>query len=207
MALGLTRLRYSMLASIPRSNSEGSWLGFVERMGGLSLRNEQPSPRRETFLSRSKRPRLRVATKSLCCSHCSTKRARHRDWDRRSYRAASQPWSVAFTSSNRTSRSISTTSPPFGGCSFAIRSRHSLMPREPAVSRYFRFENEVFGFAFDPPAGPVSRVLLREVLDWRLAQYLTAKRRVDRSDLSAACRAIPVAARSCSCRAAVAKAR
>ena len=38
--------------------------------------------------------------------------------------------------------------------------------------RYFRFENEVFGFAFNPPIGSGFALLLREILDWRLAQYL-----------------------------------
>jgi len=38
---------------------------------------------------------------------------------------------------------------------------------------YFKFDGQVFGFAFDIPNPIVFSALLQEILDWRLAQYLS----------------------------------
>ena len=58
----------------PRSNSERSWLGFVERMGGLNANEKAAWSAAHDFFVASRRPKHLGATRSPCCSRCSMAR-------------------------------------------------------------------------------------------------------------------------------------
>jgi superfamily II DNA or RNA helicase/HKD family nuclease/diadenosine tetraphosphate (Ap4A) HIT family hydrolase len=157
----------------PRSNSEGSWLGFVERMGGLSADERAAfTEARDFFVAIEKTETTRSYKIALLLALFSEE-ALTADIgiDHLSRRVATLV------------RRIHKLEQDFSVDLDDLAAVRRLLVRNPIEAfvnakgtggvAYFRFENDVFGLAFDPPVGSGFGELLREVLDWRLAQYLT----------------------------------
>lgn len=156
----------------PRSSSDGSWLGFVERMGGFSSEERAAFIEARDFLIAIEKTETTRSYKIALLlalfegDELSTKIGID-DLARR----------VAVLASRIHKLEQDFSVDPNDGA--AMRRLLIRNPIEALVKAkgtggvpYFRFENQVFSFTFDPPDGPGFGALLREVLDWRLAQYL-----------------------------------
>jgi len=156
----------------PRGNSESSWLGFVERMGGLSSEERAAFNEVRDFLTaiektettRSYKIALLLALfegDELTVEIGINDLAHRVAMLARRIHKLEQDFSVDANDVTAVQRLL-------------IRNPIDALVNASATGGvpYFRFENEVFGFAFNPPAGPAFGALLREILDWRLAQYL-----------------------------------
>ncbi|RUX10408.1 DUF3427 domain-containing protein, partial [Mesorhizobium sp. M2A.F.Ca.ET.037.01.1.1] len=157
----------------PRSNSEGSWLGFVERVGGLSADEQAAySEVRDFFVAIEKTETTRSYKIALLLALFDEDAVTIEiGVDDLSRRAAAL---VRRIHKLEQDFSVDLDDPS------AVRRLLVRNPIEAFVNAkgtggvaYFRFENDVFKFAFDPPVGSGFSALLREVLNWRLAQYLT----------------------------------
>ncbi|MER9450163.1 DUF3427 domain-containing protein [Mesorhizobium sp. M0254] len=156
----------------PRSNSEGSWLGFVERMGGLSDEERMAlAAAREFLVAIEKTETTRSYKIALLLALFEDDELATAigidDLTRRVARLAKrihrldQDFSVNLDDLEAVRRLL--VSNPISA--FTAAKGTGGVP-------YFRLDDDVFGFAFAPPAGQEFGALLREVLDWRLAQYL-----------------------------------
>jgi Domain of unknown function (DUF3427) len=157
----------------PRSNSEKSWLGFVERMGGLNdaekigLANAADffSNLEKTETCRSYKIVLLLAMldgekliQSLSIEDLAVRVARLAG---RMHRLA-EDFSAKLSDTN------------------ALRRLLVDNPVEAFIQAkgmggvsYFKFDGETFGFAFEIQDPTAFATLIREILDWRLAQYLS----------------------------------
>lgn len=156
----------------PRSNGEGSWLGFVERMGGLS--DEEASAlraARDFFVSIEKTEVTRSYKIAVLLSLFDEDELLPRiQLDALAERVAGL------------ARRVHRLSEDFSVNLADTRAIRELLVRNPIAAfllgkgtggvSYFQMDGDAFGFAFAPPDGPGFPILLREILDWRLAQYL-----------------------------------
>jgi superfamily II DNA or RNA helicase/HKD family nuclease len=157
----------------PRSNSERTWFGFVERMGGLNA-NEKASlaaaqgfftSLEKTEASRSYKIvlllalfdgddlRATIAIEELTRSVAALAKRMHRLED---------DFSVDLSSSSKLQRLL--VAQPIEA--FVNAKGMDGVP-------YFKFDGKAFSFDFQIPDLDLFGALLREILDWRLAQYLS----------------------------------
>jgi superfamily II DNA or RNA helicase/diadenosine tetraphosphate (Ap4A) HIT family hydrolase len=157
----------------PRSNSEKSWLGFVERMGGLNDAEKKVlsstgdffASVEKTETSRSYKIALLLAMldgdKVISSLAIEDLARRVAGLAARIHRLA-EDFSVKLTDTNALQRLLIDNpidafieAKGMGGVS------------------YFKFDGQSFGFAFAIADPTAFATLLREILDWRLAQYLS----------------------------------
>jgi hypothetical protein len=157
----------------PRSNSDRSWLGFVDRMGGLKAAERVAwSGARDFFLSLEKTETTRSYKIVLLAAmleggtvipNLSLKDITRRvaDLVKRMHRLADD-FSINVSETN------------------ALQKLLINNPIEAFINAkgtggipYFKFDGQRFAFAFKIPDVAPFSTLLREILDWRLAQYLS----------------------------------
>ena len=159
----------------PRSNSEGSWLGFVERMGPLDAEEAAAMVVARDFLVSMEKTEVTRSYKvvlllSLFEGDNLTLRIRLDDLAGRVTALASRIRRLAEDFSINIDNLA------------AVRQLLVRNPIDAFVNAqgtggvpYFRLDGDEFGFAFAPPQGSGFPMLLREILDWRLAQYLARR--------------------------------
>jgi len=159
----------------PRSNSEGSWLGFVERVAGLDERERRAfAAARDFFMSMEKTETTRsykiVLLLAMLEDEGLAKSLKVDEIVRRVAEVARKMHRLADDFSADL------------GDAAALRRLLVQNPIEAFVDArgtggvpYFRYDGDKFGFGFDIPDPTAFADLLREILDWRLAQYLSRK--------------------------------
>jgi superfamily II DNA or RNA helicase len=155
----------------PRSNSERSWLAFVERMGGLSLNEQATLVRSREFLTGLEKVELSASHElvlllAMFDGESLITRVSTETISQRAMLLVRRIHGLANDFSAR----------------YKLADVHNLLIDKPIRDfveggcldggPYFTLDGDEFAFAF--PISDVSAfgALLREVLDWRLAQYL-----------------------------------
>ena len=157
----------------PRSNSERSWLGFVDRMGGLdSIEKALWSANRDFFVNLEKTEMSRSYKIVLLLAMF--------DGDTLN----------PSLSIEEITRRVATLLGRMHGLAkdFSIDLSDAKLLRRLLVDNpieafvnargmggvpYFKFDGKIFAFAFEISEPSSFGVVLREILDWRLAQYLS----------------------------------
>jgi hypothetical protein len=157
----------------PRSNSERSWLGFVERMGGLndlektvlSSVGDFFAGLEKTETSRSYKIALLLAMldgekliPSLAIEDLTRRVA---GLATRIHRLA-EDFSVKLSDTKELQRLL-----------IENPIEAFIQAKGMGGISYFNFDGQTFGFAFAIQDPTAFAILLREILDWRLAQYLS----------------------------------
>jgi hypothetical protein len=157
----------------PRSNSERSWLGFVDRMGGLndpqkavlSSTDDFFASLEKTETSRSYKIALLLAmldgekvVPSLLIEELTHRVA---GLAARIHRLA-QDFSIELSDTKALQRLLIDN--PIDAF---------MQAKGMGGVSYFKFDGQTFAFAFAIEDPAVFATLLREILDWRLAQYLS----------------------------------
>jgi hypothetical protein len=150
----------------PRSNSERSWLGFVERMNGFNTSEEAAwNSHEKTEASRSYKIILlltmldgEVLVPSLSIEEIARRVAALAGRVHRT----SEDFSVDLSNMGALQRLL--VDNPIAA--FVDAKGMGGVP-------YFKFDGKTFSFAFETSEPGAFGALLREVLDWRLAQYLS----------------------------------
>lgn len=157
----------------PRSNSERSWLGFVERMGGLNSAEKAVwSAARDFFSSLEKTETSRSYKIALLLAMLDGDKLipnlKIRDITRRVAALAARMHRLAEDFSVDLSN---------------LDALQTLLINNPIEAfvqargmggvSYFKFDGETFVFAFEIRDLTAFGTLTREILDWRLAQYLS----------------------------------
>jgi superfamily II DNA or RNA helicase/HKD family nuclease/diadenosine tetraphosphate (Ap4A) HIT family hydrolase len=157
----------------PRSNSDRSWLGFVDRMGGIEATEKSVwQDAREFFVSLEKTETTRSYKIVLLLAMLDEHTVKANiSIEQLADRVASLVRRIHGLAADF-SVNLSDTA--------ALRKLLVNNPIEAFVSArgmggvpYFKFDGQVFEFAFDILDPTAFSALLREVLDWRLAQYLS----------------------------------
>ena len=160
----------------PRSNSERSWLGFVERMNGLNVAEKASwSAARDFFVSLEKTEASRSYKIALLLAMLDgetlipslpiselTKRVV--DLAGRVHRLG-EDFSVDLSDTSAVQKLLVDNSIE----AFVSARGMGGVP-------YFKFDSETFAFGFEIRDRVTFGALLREILDWRLAQYLSRGR-------------------------------
>jgi superfamily II DNA or RNA helicase/HKD family nuclease len=157
----------------PRGNSERSWLGFVERMGGLNdLEKAVLSSAKDFFVglektetSRSYKIALLLAMldgeKLITSITIEALTRRVAALATRIHRLA-EDFSVKLSDLKKLQRLL-------------IENPIEAFMQSKGMGgiSYFKFDGQTFGFAVAIQEPTAFAILLREILDWRLAQYLS----------------------------------
>ena len=157
----------------PRSNSDRSWLGFVDRLGGLDPAEQSAwLAAREFFVNLEKTETTRSYKIVLLTSMI----------EGNTLRPSMPVEQIAARVADLVRRIHGLTDDFSVNLSNAKALERLLVdnPIEAFVSArgmggvpYFKFDGQVFGFAFDIPNQVAFTGLLQEILEWRLAQYLS----------------------------------
>ena len=157
----------------PRSNSDRSWLGFADRMDGFS-ENEAATWRahRNFFISIEKTEIVRSYKIVLLLAMLG-----------------SDAFGAEISLEELTdrvaalARKVHRLQLDFSVDLTDLQALKRLLVRNPIDAfmsakgtggvQYFKFDGERFGFAFEIPDQTAFATLLREILDWRLAQHLS----------------------------------
>jgi hypothetical protein len=157
----------------PRSNGERSWLGFVERMGGLNRPEKTAlSSAGDFFPSLEKTETSRSYKIAVLLAMLDGEQLIPRisieDLTRRVAALAvrihrlAEDFSVKLSDTKGLQRLL-------------IDNPIDAFIQAKGMSgvSYFKFDGQTFGFAFEIQDSTAFATLLREILDWRLAQYLS----------------------------------
>jgi superfamily II DNA or RNA helicase/diadenosine tetraphosphate (Ap4A) HIT family hydrolase len=158
----------------PGRNGDRSWLGFVQRMGGLNDREQATWSSKREFFTRLERTPTTKSYKialllamfdgdALRLSLSIDDLARRVTATVRRIQGLVDDFALVDMDDNRAVQRLLTTNPiaafvdgrGMGGVS------------------YFSFDGHTFAFAFEVQDADAFAALLRETLDWRLAQYLS----------------------------------
>jgi len=157
----------------PRSNSERSWLGFVERMGGLNDGGKAVLLRTRDFFSSLERTETSRSYKIvlLLAMFDGEKFTPSVSIEDLAQRVAAL--------AGRMHRLAKDFSVNLAGTK-AVQKLLIDNPIEAFIQAkgmggvsYFEFDGQTFGFAFEIQDLTSFAMLIREILDWRLAQYLS----------------------------------
>jgi hypothetical protein len=157
----------------PRSNSERSWLGFVERMNGLNASEKAAwSSSRDFFVSLEKTEATRSYKIVLLLAM----------FDGETLIPSLSIEDIASRVAALAGK-MHRLSEDFSVDLFNLDALKKLLVDNPIDAfvnakgmggvPYFKFDGETFSFAFETPEPAATGALLREILDWRLAQYLS----------------------------------
>jgi superfamily II DNA or RNA helicase len=155
----------------PRSNSERSWLGFVERMGGLSTNEQAAWATSQEFFDALERI-------ELAGSHELVLLLAMFDGETLGTSLSTEIISRRATLLVRRIHGLATDF----SARYGLKDIQSLLFGKPINSLvgmrgsnggpYFKLDGDEFGLAFPIFDSAAFGTLLREILDWRLAQYL-----------------------------------
>jgi len=157
----------------PRTNSERSWLAFVERMGGLSaLQKAVWSVARDFFVSLEKTETSRSYKIVLLLSM----------FDGEVFVPSLSIEAITQRSATLAKR-MHGLAEDFSADLSNVNALQRLLVDNPIKAfvdargmggvPYFKFDGLTFAFAFEISDPATFGTLLREILDWRLAQYLS----------------------------------
>ena len=160
---------------VPRSNTERSWLGFVIRMGGLTPELAAAFEQSRTFLDEIEKTRTTRSYKIVLLLAMLAAEALPGTIDidtltsqvaRLAARIAKvrADFSVDLMDTGRLRRLL------LDNPVMALTA-----PLERAATAFFHLEGDQFSTRFTVPDVASFRELLREVLDWRLAEYLARR--------------------------------
>ncbi len=166
----------------PRRNSERSWMAFVERMGGLGTADKATwSAAHDFFVNLEKTPTVRsykvVLLLAMLDDEAVIPSLAIEDLTRRVAAFAGRMHRLAEDFSVGLSDEA------------ALQNLLVSNPIDAFVTgqgmgggQYFSFDGQTFAFAFDIVDRAHFSVLLREILDWRLAQYLARVGAAERAE-------------------------
>jgi superfamily II DNA or RNA helicase len=163
----------------PRSNSERSWLGFVERMGGVNYPEKTAlSSAGDFFRSLEKTETSRSYKIAVLLAMLDAEQLipsiSIEDLTRRVAGLAARIHRLAEDFSVKLSDTQALKRLLIDNPIDAF-----IQAKGMGGVSYFKFDGQTFGFVFEVEDPTAFATLLREILDWRLAQYLSRGRFTD----------------------------